>query len=157
MFYRSSIVLCTHIGGLMSDEQIKEDLAEMLVNGINLDFMGFTTMEQLEVFGLELVDHYKTEDKLQHLQFWLEDLTIKHEQDMVESTFTVVLSEEGLGFRLAENNKQALQVGGQILMATVRFIGYKLEQIQPDGFESVEEPQPVLDDSKEEDSEDYWL
>lgn len=157
-------------GDFMSDDEFREDLVDILVNGIDLSFMQFTNLEEVADFGEQLVKHYMEDDRLEKLFFWLEDYVIMHDEFGCPSTFGVLLTGSKLLFRTESGSIDNHKNAGRILMATINFVGMKLETLEKAGYiefmnksedeseEDTEEKEEIAEEESESESEsDFWL
>ena len=154
----------------MNDEEFREDLVNMLVNGINLSFMDFVDVLDVIDFTEELVKHYMLDERLSEMFFWHDDGVILHDVKGIQSNFGVVISPLSIQFRTeTERSIDNLKNAGRILMSTIAFVGKKLEIIEEsdykDKIQKLQEKSKVLveennkDDEEESESssEDLWL
>jgi len=113
----------------MSDnEDFREDLIMLLVNGMRIDWMHFRDVLEIIDFASDLKDHYMKDEKLTHLFFWNNEHVILHEEKGIESTFAVIIDGESVQFRTADGTIDNHKNAGRILMSTVAFIHTKLEE-----------------------------
>lgn len=154
----------------MSDnEDFREDLIMLLVNGMRIDWMQIKDILEVIDFCTELKEHYMKDEKLSHLFFWTRENVILHEEKTIESNFAVIVDGESIQFRTSDGTIDNHKNAGRILMSTVAFIHNKLEeQGLVDSKESVEQPeqdQQIInkyiekeEPSEEDSSSDFeWL
>lgn len=114
----------------MSDnEDFREDLIMLLVNGMRIDWMKFGDILEILDFASDLKEHYMKDEKLSHLFFWNDDHIILHEEKGIESTFAVVVDGQSVQFRTADGTIDNHKNAGRILMSTVAFVHTKLEEL----------------------------
>ena len=153
-----------------NDDEFREDLVNILVNGIKLDFMDFADVLEVIDFTDELVNHYMLDKRLEELFFWHDDGVILHDVKGIRSNFGVVISPLSIQFRTeTEGSIDNLTNAGRILMSTINFVGQKLELFTKEDYEDrpesseeeTEEINPQSSNDQEEDSEssseDMWL
>ena len=158
----------------MNDEEFRDDLANMLVNGINLSFMDFVDVLDVIDFTDDLVKHYMLDERLSEMFFWHDDGVILHDVKGIQSNFGVVISPLSIQFRTQTSQSiDNLKNAGRILMSTINFVGKKLEIIEESDYkekmqtlqEKVEqslkkdttEIEEDSESSSESSSEDLWL
>ena len=110
----------------MKKDESKENLIELLVNGMSLSFMNFTEVIDVFDFIEELKSHYMDDERLCHLFFWVEGNTILHDSKGIPSSFGVVINGESLQFRTEDGVLENQTNAGQILMSTISFVHNKL-------------------------------
>jgi len=126
----------------MSDnEDFREDLIMLLVNGMRIDWMQIKDILEVIDFCTELKEHYMKDEKLSHLFFWTRENVILHEEKTIESNFAVVVDGDSIQFRTADGLIDNHRNAGRILMSTIAFVHTKLEERGlVDSKESVEQP-----------------
>jgi hypothetical protein len=153
-----------------NDEDFREDLVNILVNGIKLDFMDFADVLEVIEFTDELVEHYMLDKRLGELFFWHDDGVILHDEKGIRSNFGVVISPLSIQFRTeTQESIDNLKNAGRILMSTINFVGQKLEIFTKADYEEksesseedTEEIIPQSSNDQEEESEsssdDMWI
>jgi hypothetical protein len=153
-----------------NDEDFREDLVNILVNGIKLDFMDFADVLEVIEFTDELVEHYMLDKRLGELFFWHDDGVILHDEKGIRSNFGVVISPLSIQFRTeTQESIDNLKNAGRILMSTINFVGQKLEIFTKADYEEKSEsseedteeiiPQSSNDQEEESESssEDLWI
>jgi hypothetical protein len=153
----------------MSDnEDFREDLVHILVNGIEIHFMRFSDVFQIEDFGEELVSHFHNDHRLSGLEFWMEDYVIMHnDENGDKSDFGVLITGSQILFRTESGTISNHKNAGRILMATINFVGTKLEEanllekVKKEDDESedfdMEDAIETLDEEEESSSWDEWI
>lgn len=154
---------------MSNNEDFREDLVMLLVNGMRIDWMQIKDILEVMDFCTELKDHYMKDEKLSHLFFWTRENVILHEEKTIESNFAVVVDGDSIQFRTADGLIDNHRNAGRILMSTIAFIHTKLEERGlVDSKESVEQPvqdQQIVnkyiekeEPSEEDSSSDFeWL
>jgi hypothetical protein len=113
----------------MSDnEDFREDLITLLVNGMRIDWMQIKDVLEVVDFCTELTEYYMKDERLSHLFFWTQENVILHEEKTIESNFAVVVNGESIQFRTSNGTIDNHKNAGRILMSTVAFIHNKLEE-----------------------------
>jgi len=155
----------------MSDnEDFREDLIMLLVNGMRIDWMQIKDILEIIDFCTELKEHYMKDEKLSHLFFWTRENVILHEEKTIESNFAVVVDGESIQFRTADGSIDNHKNAGRILMSTIAFIHTKLEEhglvnsYQPaqdqqimNKYKSTEEDTVEEESSSDSDSDFEWI
>ena len=154
---------------MSNNEDFREDLVMLLVNGMRIDWMQIKDILEVMDFCTELKDHYMKDEKLSHLFFWTRENVILHEEKTIESNFAVVVDGDSIQFRTADGLIDNHKNAGRILMSTIAFVHTKLEERGlVDSKESVEQPvqdQQIVnkyiekeEPSEEDSSSDFeWL
>ena len=114
---------------MSNNDDFREDLITLLVNGMSLDFMNLTDALDVIDFADDLKNHYMKDSRLVHLFFWTDNNVILHEEKGLESSFAVVVTGEILVFRTADGTIDNHKNAGRILMSTIAFIHTKLEEL----------------------------
>ena len=142
----------------MNDEEFREDLVNMLVNGINLSFMDFVDVLDVIDFTEELVKHYMLDERLSEMFFWHDDGVIlrckRHTIKFWGCNITSLNTVQNRTERSIDNLKNA----GRILMSTIAFVGKKLEIIEEsdykDKIQKLQEKSKVLVEENNKDDEE---
>ena len=161
---------------MSENEDFREDLIMLLVNGMRIDWMQMKDILDITDLCTELKDHYMKDAKLTHLFFWTRDNMILHEEKTIESNFAVVVDADSIQFRTADGVIDNHRNAGRILMSTIAFVHNKLEErglvdskesvVQPEQDQQIinkyieKDQQEPSEESSEEDSstEDFeWL
>lgn len=108
----------------MSDD-FREDLVDILVNGLNIEKLGIDGVNELMKMIDELKHHFMSDEKLAHLFFTSEANVIMHEENGSPSTFGVIVNQDEILFRTEDGKIDNHKNAGRILMSTIRFIGGK--------------------------------
>ena len=151
----------------MENDESREHLIALLVNGMNLSFMNFTEAIDILEFIEELKLHYMADERLCHLFFWIEDNVILHDWQGIPSSFGVVIDGKSLQFRTDDGTIDNQTNAGRILMSTIAFIHNKLidagaisEEMRLYKYENKEEDskEDVVDDEDSDTDPDFdWL
>lgn len=133
----------------MSEEDFRDDLVNILVNGINLNFMQFNDVFEIIDFAEELVKHYMLDERLSEMFFWNDDGVILHDIKGIRSNFGVVVSPSSIQFRTESVDRiDNLKNAGRILMSTINFVGRKLELLEDSDY--IDKTENISDDDTEE-------
>jgi len=114
---------------MSNEDDFREDLITLLVNGMRIDWMKFSDILEIIDFASDLKEHYMKDEKLNHLFFWNDDHIILHEEKGIESTFAVVVDGQSVQFRTSDGTIDNHKNAGRILMSTVAFVHTKLEEL----------------------------
>ena len=152
----------------MENDESREHLISLLVNGMSLSFMKFTKAVDVLDFIEELKGHYMSDERLCHLFFWVEGNIIMHDWQGIPSSFGVIIDGNSLQFRTEDGSIDNQKNAGRILMSTIAFIHNKLidtgaipEEMRLYKNDKIEEDskEDVVDDDEDSDTDpDFdWL